>query len=108
MTGGLIEIPGYLSGTWTIDPAHFDVSFVIRHLMISNIKGHFTKFDGQIVTAQDPDARRRRIARGEGPDHPGDRGRPAARELAPPLRGEPPGGHAGPVKQGRKPQPGRL
>ena len=54
MTTGLIEIPGYLTGTWTIDPAHSDVGFVIRHLMISNIKGHFTKFEGQIVTARDP------------------------------------------------------
>jgi len=54
MSVGLIEIPGYVTGTWTIDPAHSDVGFVIRHLMISNVKGHFTKFEGQIVTAGDP------------------------------------------------------
>jgi polyisoprenoid-binding protein YceI len=54
MSVGLIEIPGYVTGTWTIDPAHSDVGFVIRHLMISNIKGHFTTFEGQIVTAEDP------------------------------------------------------
>jgi polyisoprenoid-binding protein YceI len=54
MTAGLIEIPGYVTGTWTIDPAHSDVGFVIRHLGISNVKGHFTRFGGQIVTAEDP------------------------------------------------------
>jgi polyisoprenoid-binding protein YceI len=54
MSVGLIEIPGYVTGTWTIDPTHSDAGFVIRHLMISNVKGHFTKFEGQIVTAEDP------------------------------------------------------
>jgi polyisoprenoid-binding protein YceI len=54
MSAGLIEIPGYVTGTWTIDPAHSDVGFVIRHLMISNVKGHFTRFEGHIVTAEDP------------------------------------------------------
>jgi polyisoprenoid-binding protein YceI len=54
MSVGLIEIPGYVTGTWTIDPAHSDVGFAVRHLMISNVKGHFTRFEGQIVTAGDP------------------------------------------------------
>lgn len=51
MSAGLLETPGYITGTWTIDPAHSDVGFAVRHLMISNVKGHFTKFEGQIVTA---------------------------------------------------------
>ena len=54
MSTALIEIPGYVTGTWTIDPAHSDVGFVIRHLMISKVKGHFTSFEGRIVTAEDP------------------------------------------------------
>jgi len=54
MSVGLLEIPSYVTGTWTIDPAHSDVGFVIRHLMISNVKGHFTAFEGRIVTAADP------------------------------------------------------
>jgi polyisoprenoid-binding protein YceI len=54
MPVGLIEIPGYITGTWTIDPAHSDVGFAIRHLMISNVKGHFTRFEGRIITAEDP------------------------------------------------------
>lgn len=54
MSTGLIEIPGYVTGTWTIDPVHSDVGFVVRHLMISKIRGHFTSFEGQLVTAADP------------------------------------------------------
>ncbi|MEV5711053.1 YceI family protein [Actinoallomurus sp. NPDC052274] len=54
MTADLIEIPGYVAGTWTIDPAHSHVGFVVRHLMISKVRGHFTRFDGRIVTAADP------------------------------------------------------
>lgn len=54
MSTGLTEIPAYITGTWTIDPAHSDVGFAIRHLMISNVKGHFTKFEGRIVTTEDP------------------------------------------------------
>ena len=49
-------IPGYLAGTWDIDPVHSDVSFSVRHMMVSKVKGRFGKFSGQIVTAEDPSA----------------------------------------------------
>lgn len=29
---------------WNIDPTHSEVEFKIRHLVISNVKGHFKKF----------------------------------------------------------------
>ncbi|HTT90900.1 MAG TPA: YceI family protein [Acidimicrobiales bacterium] len=48
------EIPGYVAGTWNIDPVHSDVSFTVRHMMVSKVRGHFEKFSGQIVTADDP------------------------------------------------------
>jgi len=48
------EIPGYIAGTWTIDPAHSDVSFNVRHMMVSKVRGHFTEFSGEIVTAENP------------------------------------------------------
>ncbi|GAA4606562.1 YceI family protein [Actinoallomurus liliacearum] len=54
MSADLIEIPGYVAGTWAIDPAHSHVGFAVRHLMISKVRGHFTHFEGQIVTAEDP------------------------------------------------------
>ena len=38
--------------TWNIDPSHSTAQFSIRHLMISNVKGEFTKVTGQIVYDQ--------------------------------------------------------
>jgi len=49
-----VEIPGYVAGTWTIDTVHSEVSFVVRHLMISKVRGRFEKFEATIVTAEDP------------------------------------------------------
>jgi polyisoprenoid-binding protein YceI len=49
-----VEIPGYIAGTWDIDPVHSHVGFTARHLMVSKVRGNFTKFEGQIVTAEDP------------------------------------------------------
>jgi polyisoprenoid-binding protein YceI len=48
------EIPGYRSGTWVIDPVHSEVSFTVRHLMVSKVRGRFTAFAGELVTADDP------------------------------------------------------
>ena len=47
-------IPGYLVGTWTIDPAHSDVSFSVKHMMVSKVRGRFSAFEGELVTAEDP------------------------------------------------------
>jgi len=54
MTAQLVEIPGYVAGTWTIDPVHSDVGFTIRHLMVSKVRGRFGTFEGTIVTGDDP------------------------------------------------------
>jgi polyisoprenoid-binding protein YceI len=49
-----VEIPGYLAGTWKLDPVHSDLSFSVRHLMVSKVRGHFRNFDAEIVTGEDP------------------------------------------------------
>ena len=36
-----IDIPGYRSGTWNLDPAHSEVTFSVRHMMISKVRGTF-------------------------------------------------------------------
>jgi polyisoprenoid-binding protein YceI len=46
-------VPGYLTGTWAIDPTHSEVGFSIRHLMVSKVRGRFTSFAGTITTADD-------------------------------------------------------
>ena len=33
---------------------HSEVSFVVRHMMVSKVRGRFDKFEGTIVTAADP------------------------------------------------------
>ena len=48
------QIPGYIVGTWTIDPVHSDVAFSVRHMMVSKVKGTFTTFSGSLVTAENP------------------------------------------------------
>src|SRR3974390_1044624 len=50
----LTQLPGYRAGTWTIDQTHSDVSFTVRHLMVSKVKGHFGAFSGEIVTGAEP------------------------------------------------------
>ena len=46
--------PGYVAGTWTLDPTHSDVTFSVRHLAISKVRGSFEKFDVTVVTAENP------------------------------------------------------
>src|SRR6478672_11712750 len=46
-------IPSYTAGTWDIDPVHSDVSFSVRHMMVSKVRGRFGAFSGQIVTGED-------------------------------------------------------
>jgi polyisoprenoid-binding protein YceI len=41
--------------TWQIDPAHTNVEFSVRHMMISNVKGQFQKTSGTItINGNDP------------------------------------------------------
>jgi len=54
MTVTAVELPGYVAGTWTIDPVHSEVSFTVRHMMVSKVRGRFDKFEGTIITTPDP------------------------------------------------------
>src|SRR5271170_4070935 len=43
----LMQTAGYASDDkWAIDPAHSDAHFSIKHLMISNVQGDFSKITG--------------------------------------------------------------
>jgi polyisoprenoid-binding protein YceI len=35
--------------TWNIDPAHSGAEFKVKHMMISNVKGHFAKVSGTLT-----------------------------------------------------------
>ena len=52
--GTLTGIPGYVAGTWSIDPVHSEVGFAARHMMVSKVRGRFRTFSGQLVTGENP------------------------------------------------------
>ena len=54
MTSPAVSIPGYIAGTWDLDPVHSTIGFIARHLMVSKVRGQFTSFEAQIVTAPNP------------------------------------------------------
>ncbi|HXD78893.1 MAG TPA: YceI family protein [Puia sp.] len=35
---------------WILDPSHSEVEFKVKHMMISNVSGEFTKFDANVET----------------------------------------------------------
>jgi polyisoprenoid-binding protein YceI len=38
---------------WTIDPAHSEIGFRVKHLMVSNVRGRFKEFNAIIYTRGD-------------------------------------------------------
>lgn len=48
--GALLLLPGLASAaTWSIDSDHANIQFKVRHLMVSNVTGKFTKVQGTVV-----------------------------------------------------------
>jgi polyisoprenoid-binding protein YceI len=39
-------------GRWVLDPYHSAVGFTIRHLGISKVRGHFARFEAELVTGE--------------------------------------------------------
>jgi polyisoprenoid-binding protein YceI len=41
--------------TWELDQTHTQIGFSVKHLMVTNVRGHFKKFDGKIeLDEKDP------------------------------------------------------
>ena len=38
---------------WKIDPAHSEIQFKVKHLMITTVTGHFKEFDLEVETEND-------------------------------------------------------
>jgi polyisoprenoid-binding protein YceI len=47
-------VPGYIAGTWVIDPAHTEIGFSVRHLAISKVRGTFDSFSATVHAAENP------------------------------------------------------
>ncbi|MFI1441642.1 YceI family protein [Streptomyces fructofermentans] len=44
-----------LTGTYAIDPVHSTIGFAVRHAMISNVRGRFTRYEGLLkLDGSDP------------------------------------------------------
>ena len=54
MTATNVQISGYVAGTWIIDPVHTHVGFMVKHVMVSRVRGRFGTFSGEITTAENP------------------------------------------------------
>ncbi|KAA9149747.1 YceI family protein [Amycolatopsis acidicola] len=52
MSAPTTEIPGYTAGTWVIDGSHSDVTFTVRHLGVSKVRGRFDQVETTIVTGE--------------------------------------------------------
>ena len=39
--------------TWKIDAAHSEIEFKVKHLMITNVTGHFGEYDATLTTSKD-------------------------------------------------------
>ncbi len=48
----ITTIPALTAGTWTIDPAHSEIGFTVRHLM-TKVRGSFREFEGTVETVPD-------------------------------------------------------
>ena len=44
-----LATPQTSTTTWNIDPVHSIAEFKVKHMMISNVKGHFTKVTGSLI-----------------------------------------------------------
>lgn len=44
----------WIAGTWDADPAHSQVAFSVRHMMVGKVRGRFNTFTAEIVTGSDP------------------------------------------------------
>ncbi|NBE95104.1 YceI family protein [Nonomuraea sp. KC401] len=42
------------AGTYTLDAAHTNVGFVVKHMMVSKVRGTFDSFSGSVTIADNP------------------------------------------------------
>ncbi len=47
LVAGLFSAVSLFAGNYNIDKSHSSVSFKVKHMMISNVKGDFSEFDGK-------------------------------------------------------------
>jgi polyisoprenoid-binding protein YceI len=58
-TAGTLPQTTTATTTWNIDPAHTVAEFKVKHMMIANVKGHFSKVSGVLVRDESDPAKDR-------------------------------------------------
>jgi polyisoprenoid-binding protein YceI len=43
---------GITPGKWVVDPSHSNVEFVVRHMMVSKVRGRFNAFSGEVEISE--------------------------------------------------------
>ena len=51
--------PPKTTTTWNLDPAHTVAEFKVKHMMIANVKGHFSKVSGVLIRDESDPAKDR-------------------------------------------------
>jgi polyisoprenoid-binding protein YceI len=49
----MTTIAGLTPGVWKIDPAHTTAEFIVRHLMVTKVRGRFTDLKGTVTIGED-------------------------------------------------------
>lgn len=52
MSTATTEVPGYVAGTWNLDPVHSELAYSVKHLGLARSRGSFIAFSGQITTGE--------------------------------------------------------
>ena len=52
MRSSMTAVPGYVTGTWRINPVNSEVRFTVRHLGVSKVHGRFKNVAGAVVTGE--------------------------------------------------------
>ena len=55
-----LPVPQSATTTWNIDPVHTAAEFKVKHMMVSNVKGHFTAVQG-VLTHNETDLARSHV-----------------------------------------------
>jgi polyisoprenoid-binding protein YceI len=59
MSNTTTAAPAQATTTWNLDPAHTVAEFKVKHMMIANVKGHFSKISGVLIRDESDPAKDR-------------------------------------------------
>ncbi len=49
-----LDLPAPAAGAYTVDTSHSELTFSVRHMMVSKVRGRFGDVEGSITFAEDP------------------------------------------------------